>query len=108
MNVRDLGARHDRRGGQRLARIERAPDRVDLGLADQFLRGIHGLGRIALGVAGDDFELAALDPAGGVDGIGREDHASVEADGRRRARPGHRGKETDLDRFRLGNRGFWQ
>src|ERR1035437_1167348 len=55
-----LGARHDRRGSKRLARIERPPNRVDLGLADQFLRGIHGLGRIALGIAGDDLDLAAL------------------------------------------------
>ena len=44
--------------------------------------GVHRLGRIALGVAGDDFDLAALDAAGGVDRIDREVHAAVEADGR--------------------------
>jgi len=36
---------------------------MNLGLADQFLRGVHRLGRIALGVAHDDLELAALDAA---------------------------------------------
>ena len=108
MNVRHLGAGHDRRDGQRLARIERPPDRVDLDLADQFLGGVDRLGRIALGVAHDDLDLAALDAAGGVDGIRGEVHAAVEADGRRRTRPGHRGKTADLDRFGLCDRRFWK
>ncbi len=61
MQIRHLGARHDRRGGERFTRVDRSPDGVDLGLTDQFLRGVHRLGRIALGIAGDDFDLAALD-----------------------------------------------
>ena len=52
--------------------LSRAPDRMDLGLADQFLRGVHRLGRIALGVARDDLDLAALDAACGIDRIDGE------------------------------------
>ena len=63
---------------------------------------------IALRVANDDLELAALDAAGGIDGVGREIDAAIEADGRRRARPGHRGKPADPDRFRLGDGGLWK
>ena len=81
---------------------------MDLGLADQFLRGVDRLGRIALGVADDGLDLAALDAAGGVDGIHREVDAAVETDGRRRARPGHGGKAADLDRLGLGYRGLWK
>ena len=39
--------------------------------------------------------------AGAVDGIDREIHAAVEADGRRRARAGDRRETADLDRLRL-------
>ena len=39
---------------------------------DHLLGGIDGLGRIALRVAGDDLDLAALHAAGGVDRFGGE------------------------------------
>ena len=70
---------------------------------DHLLRGVHGLGRIALGVAGDDLDLAALDAAGGVDGLGREQDAAVEADGRGGARAGQGGEPADPDRLALGD-----
>jgi hypothetical protein len=62
----------------------------------------------ALGIAGDDLDLAALDAAAGVDGIHCEDHAAIESDSGRRARAGHGGKEADLDRLRLGESGLWK
>jgi hypothetical protein len=108
MDIRHLGARHDRRGGKRLARIERPPDRVDFDMADQFLGGVHRFGRIALGVAHNDLDLAALNAPGGVDGIRSEIHAAIEADGRRGTRPGHGGKAADLDRLGLRDGGFWK
>ena len=52
--------------------------RVDFELADHFLGGVDGLGRIALGVAGHDLDLAALDAARRVDGVDREGHAAIE------------------------------
>ena len=43
-----------------------------LDLADQFLGGVDRLGRIALGIAHHDLDLAAFDAAGGIDGLGSE------------------------------------
>ena len=66
--------------------------------ADHVLRGVDRLGRIALRVARDDLDLAALHAAGGVDLLSGEFHAAVEADGRRRTRAGQGGEPADQNR----------
>ncbi len=101
MDVGHLGPGHDRGDGERFARIGRPPDGVDLGLADHLLGGVDRLGRIALRVAGDEFDLAALDPAGAVDRLDGEDDAAVEPDRRGRARAGHRGEPADAQGLAL-------
>jgi hypothetical protein len=77
---------------------------VDLGLANQLLCRVDRLGRVALGVAGDDLDLAALDATCGIDRFGGVDDATVETDAGRRAWAGERGQPADADRFCLCNR----
>jgi hypothetical protein len=56
MDLRRVGAREQRHDRERLAGIDRAEDDAHL-LVRELGRSVHGLGRIALGVAGDQLEL---------------------------------------------------
>ena len=69
--------RHDRK---QLAGIDRAEHDADLLAARELGGAVDRLGRIALGVAGDQFELPPVDAAGIVDFLHRQLDAAIDAD----------------------------
>src|SRR5205823_2864421 len=89
-------------------RVERTPDDVGLLALDQLGDGVHRLGRVALRVAHDQLDLAAVDAARIVDLRHRELGAAVDADTGRRAWSGQCRQVADLDRFVGGNGGTGQ
>src|SRR5205085_4327869 len=82
MHLRRIGAREQRGHGERLAGVHRSEHDAHLGAAREFGRAIHRLGWIALRIAGDELDLAAVNAAGLVDLFDRELGAAVDTDAR--------------------------
>jgi hypothetical protein len=93
-----------RRRRQSFARVQRAPDDARLGALRQLGDRVDRLGGIALRVAHDQLDLAAVDAACIVDLIDRELGPSVDPDACRGARARERRQIPDLDRFIGGDR----
>ena len=75
--VRACEQGHDR---ERLAGIDRAEDDAHLLSARELRRSVHCLRRVALGVAGDQFDLAPADAAGRVDLLHRQLESTIDPD----------------------------
>ena len=99
MDLRRVRAREQRHDRERLAGIDRAEDDAHLLPARELGRAVHRLGRIALGVAGDQFDLPPVDAAGRVDLLHRQLDSAVDADPGGRRGTGERRKITDQDRL---------
>ena len=80
MDLRRVRAREQRHDCEQLAGIDRTEDDAHLLPVGQLGRSVDGLGRIALGVAGDQFELPPVDAAGRVDLLHRQLDSAVDAD----------------------------
>jgi hypothetical protein len=89
-DVGNAGTRQDRRGGERLAGVDRADDELHLVAEGELLREVDGLGGVAGGIARQELDLPAEDSARFVDLLDRELNALVLGDRGRRERPGER------------------
>ena len=80
MHLRRVRAREQRHHREQLAGIDRAQDDAHLLRVRQFGGAVHGLGRIALGIADDQLDLPPVDAAGRVDLLHRELDAAIDPD----------------------------
>src|ERR1700722_15829690 len=97
MKHRYLVARDQRRRRQRLTRIERTPHDGYFLTLRELRHRVDSLCGVALRVAYDEFDLAAVDAAGGIDLRDRELGTAVHGNASRRTRTRQRRQETDFD-----------
>ena len=100
--MRRVRASEQRHDSERLARIDRAEDDAYFLPARQFRRSVHGLRRIALGIAGNQFDLPAVDSAGRVDLLHCQLDSAIDPDAGGRRGAGERRQIADQNRVFCG------
>ena len=80
MELRNVDAREHWHYGERLAGIDRTEHDIDLLSARELGGPVHGFGWIALRIAADQFDLAAIDAAGRIDFLHGHLDAAIDPD----------------------------